>query len=163
MEKISRFFGGNKTETTIDAKNRLCIPAALRKQLGHEAMESFVIEPGPKRSIILFPKDVFVSVIEPDRLRLPEDEETFQMLNEVAALSSFSELDSQGRIMLTLIQLQYAEIEKEIVVVGRGDRIQVWDKANYYRSLGDPVKSFSSEKYFNFQKRIEEYKEKDRT
>ena len=47
------------------------------------------------------------------------------------------ELDSQGRILVPAFLREYADLEKEVVLVGMGNHIEVWSKAKYEQVMSD--------------------------
>lgn len=107
---------------SIDAKNRLFIPAKFREALGDE----FVIFKGPDKCLYIYDKERF-------------DEVSQQFLNHpnrLAQRSFFSSAaeatpDKQGRVTLTAEQLDHANIGKEAVVVGAGKRIEIWNPDDF--------------------------------
>ncbi|MCR4593727.1 MAG: division/cell wall cluster transcriptional repressor MraZ [Clostridiales bacterium] len=109
----------------LDAKNRVFIPARYRDQLS-EGNEEFIIFKGPEKCLYVY------------------DRETFEMISEqfknskdrVAQRSFFSQAvdvqpDKQGRVTLSVDQLEHAGIDKELVIVGAGQRFEIWAAEEY--------------------------------
>ena len=113
---------------TIDAKGRLIVPSKFREQLGDE----FVVTKGGWMA-------VFLCTITPSGksskrsyrhshlpIRMPENSPSFFL-----AGASACEVDRQGRILLPSVLRDFAGLEKEVVLVGVGSRIEIWNKATW--------------------------------
>lgn len=112
----------NRYDHTLDAKNRLFIPAKYRELLGEE----FVIFMGPEKCLYIYDKETF-AVISEQFINHPNRKVSRSFFSQVVDVSP----DKQGRVTLSADQVEHAELEKEAVVVGSGRRIEIWSKANY--------------------------------
>lgn len=111
---------------SIDAKNRMFVPAKLREELG----ESFVIACDIRETCLkAYSLEGWEDYIEPIR-KLPREvaEKALRFLHRTAAQVS---PDSQGRVLLNSALVAHAQIEKNAVVVGCGDYAEIWAEANY--------------------------------
>lgn len=107
---------------SLDTKGRITIPAKFRDELGL----NFVATKGLDNCIFLYPSEEW-NVIEQKLHSLPftkADVRSFARFFFSGA--SELELDKQGRIVLPLNLREYAAIEKEIIVIGVGSRIEIW-------------------------------------
>lgn len=109
---------------TLDAKGRLIVPSKLREGLG----ESFVVTKGLDGCLFAYGLkewDIFA-----DKLRvLPmADKKTRQFTRFFLAGADTVTLDKMGRILLSANHRQYASLDKEVVLVGVGDRVEIWSK-----------------------------------
>jgi MraZ protein len=125
---MSRFRG--RYDYTIDAKGRLNVPAKFRKALSPAADETFVICRGPDRGLRVYPQDAWES-FEDTLAALPSTPETEKMARQLFSTVTDSRLDSQGRIMLSPVQIKIAGIGKEVTLIGRPGYIEVWDTARF--------------------------------
>lgn len=111
----------------IDDKNRLVIPSQYRSSLG----ETFIITRGLEKCLYVYTMSEWQSIV--DKLAsLPftkKDARTFTRSFFSAAASCT--LDTQGRININSNQALYANIEKECVIIGANDRIEIWSKENW--------------------------------
>jgi MraZ protein len=123
----------------IDAKGRIMLPAAFRKQLGESDVYRFVIK-----------KDMYESCLElftidgweqQNRLILknhkPFDPEHRQFLRDFRMGAVEVECDNSGRILIPGRLLKQAGIEKEAVLSGTMDKIEIWSPGKYSDSGGD--------------------------
>lgn len=111
----------------IDDKNRLVIPANYRSSLG----ETFIVTRGLEKCLYVYTNAEWQKIV--DKLAsLPftkKDARTFARSFFSAAASC--NLDRQGRISITPNQTDYAAIDKECVIIGANDRIEIWAKEKW--------------------------------
>lgn len=109
---------------SLDEKGRIIIPSKFREELG----ESFVLTRGLENCLFVYPLVEWNKIVE--RLKkLPftkKDARNFTRFFLSGA--TIVELDKQGRINITSPLLNYASLEKECVIVGVNDRIEIWSK-----------------------------------
>lgn len=107
----------------VDEKGRLAVPVKFRAELAHGA----VITRGLDSSLFLFPKKEWDKLA--DKLAgLPlgqSNSRAFARLMLAGAMDV--ELDKQGRVILPEYLRQYAGLEKEVVVAGLLNRLELWD------------------------------------
>lgn len=111
----------------IDDKNRLVIPAGYRSVLG----EKFIVTRGLEKCLYVYTEAEWQRIV--DKLSsLPftkKDARVFVRSFFSAAASC--NLDSQGRINITSQQVSYADINKECVIIGANDRLEIWSKESW--------------------------------
>ena len=107
---------------SIDDKGRLIIPSKFRNDLGDE----FVITRGIENCLFAYPKENWEKIV--NKLEtLPftkKDARTFTRFFLSGA--TVAEFDKQGRINITSPLISYANLTKECVVIGTGDRLEIW-------------------------------------
>ncbi len=112
---------------SIDAKGRLIIPAKFRELLG----DSFVVTRGFDGCLFVFAQEGW-DRFEEKLNSLPMDKpETRQIVRFFMAGANDVEVDKQGRILLPATLIRYAEIDKEAVIAGVGNRIEIWNKQKW--------------------------------
>ena len=112
---------------TIDAKGRLIIPSKFRELLGEE----FVLTRGLDGCLYIYPMDEWES-FEMKLRSLPltnKNARTFSRFFVAGATTC--ELDRQGRILVPQTLREFAGLEKEVVLTGNLDRIEIWSKDNW--------------------------------
>lgn len=118
-------------EATVDAKGRFLLPAGLKKQMP-EGTATLVINRGMDECLWMYLLDDWKKV--EDRLREvnPYDSRENRMVRKaLIAGAVYVEFDSAGRINLPKILSDYAGLDKDIVLAGDIDKIEVWDKTKY--------------------------------
>lgn len=133
---------------SIDAKGRLIIPSKFREILG----PNFVITRGMDQCIFGYPMSEWKQVEE--KLKsLPftkKDARAFTRFFFSGAQES--ELDKQGRVNIPANLRNYAKLEKDCVVIGVSNRIEVWSQSVWEEYYSDSESSFEeiSEELLDF-------------
>ncbi len=109
---------------TLDQKGRVIIPARLREGLG----DSFIITRGLDGCIFVYHRDEW-SRIEQKVKELPltrSDARAFARYLFSGAAEV--EIDRQGRVLIPQGLRDYAAIEKEVMIIGVSNRVEVWSE-----------------------------------
>ncbi|MDP4085419.1 MAG: division/cell wall cluster transcriptional repressor MraZ [Bacillota bacterium] len=109
---------------SIDNKGRLIVPSKFRDNLG----EMFIITRGLDQCLFGYPLTEW-EILEDKLKGLPltkKDARAFTRFFFSGATES--ELDKTGRINIPIPLLQYAKLEKECVIIGVSNRIEIWSK-----------------------------------
>jgi MraZ protein len=113
---------------SLDAKNRLNVPAKFRPAFSDGVVLAKALEP----CVAIWAPASFEAWTESFLSNLnPVSKERRSLTRYFAGNSWDAELDSAGRVTLTGPLLKHAGISKEIVVVGNLDHIEVWDRARW--------------------------------
>ena len=125
---------------TIDEKNRIIIPAKFRGELGKE----FIVTRGIENCLFVYSLDNWAKIT--DKLSsLPftkKDARTFNRFFMSGATNV--ELDKQGRVNVTAPLIDYANIVKDCVIIGTGDRLEIWSQ-ELWNSFFDSTKDSMSD------------------
>ena len=108
----------------IDAKGRLAIPARLREELG----AAFYVTIGLEHSLMILTEAGFAAIVEKMR-GLPMAEA--QKLRFFFSNALRCEPDKQGRILLPQELRRYANLGENAVILGFGDKAEIWDADTY--------------------------------
>ena len=111
----------------IDAKGRLIIPARFRELLGEE----FILTKGLDGCLSIYPMDAW-DAFETKLRALPltnKNARTFTRFFVAGATNC--ELVRQGRILVPQTLREFAGLEKEVVLTGNLDRIEIWSKEKW--------------------------------
>ena len=112
---------------SIDTKGRLIIPSKFRDILG----EDFVITKGLDGCLFLYPNNEW-KIFEEKLRTLPltnKNARTFTRYFLGSAVDGG--LDKQGRVLISSALREFAGLEKEVVLVGVLDRVEIWDEAKW--------------------------------
>jgi|SRR3972149_7514094 len=127
-------FRGHYTYS-IDNKGRISIPAKLRKHVAPEANDTFIMTKGTSTCIDIYPLDQWQK-IEEKLLQLnsfnPEEAKFIRMFSQYATDGT---LDTQSRILIPQSLIEYARIEKEVLILGALKKIEVWNPVLYEEYL----------------------------
>jgi MraZ protein len=112
-------------EHSLDAKNRLSIPARFRAAFS----SGTVLAKDPETCVAIWTADAHEQIIERALGALNPISADYRRVSRFYQGNSFDiELDASGRVTLPPPLLSHAGIEKEVVVVGVGDHLEVWSK-----------------------------------
>jgi len=104
----------------IDAKGRLFIPAKLREELG----ATFHVTIGQDHCLSVYSDESWNAFM--DELKTKSYSEV-KRLRPVFANAADCEPDGQGRILIPAKLRQYAALDKEVVVIGSFNRVEIWN------------------------------------
>ena len=114
-------------DNTLDAKNRLTIPAKLRKSLADGVVVALQRDAEHCVSIWCAADfDLYVESLLEGMHPLSEDYGKIERFFN--AYSSELDLDAAGRVMMPAKLLEAAGLGKEVAVIGAGKRLEVWDR-----------------------------------
>ena len=111
---------------TIDAKGRLIVPAKLREQLG----EAFVITNGNNGCLNIYTEEAWETFLEKLQA-LPGNGDKRKIVRAFVSKASVVEIDKQGRILIPTALREHAGLNKDVVLAGAIDKIEVWDKGRW--------------------------------
>lgn len=118
---------------SVDAKNRIRIPSKLKSDMGLGSSEKYtvVFQNGTKGCVCVYTEEQVNAVYE--KLKdIPEyDEARSEAKRQYLAGFENAESDPQGRVVLPLRFRKFAGIQKDIVICGAGDHLEIWADSSY--------------------------------
>lgn len=125
---------------TLDPKGRIIIPAAFREILSSNySLKLIFVNDAFDRCLCAYPVDEWNRLME----KVKEKPQTLDALRyfmrRVIGSAIECEIDKQGRVLIPLALRVDAGLNTEIVIVGQGNRIEVWDKKEF-ENVADPSK-----------------------
>ena len=107
---------------TIDEKGRMIIPAKFREELG----PNFIVTRGIESCLFVYSYENWTKITN-KLSSLPFTQKDARVFNRFFLSGATElELDKQGRINLPTPLVQYASLTKDCVVIGTGDRLEIW-------------------------------------
>jgi MraZ protein len=150
---MNGFFFSGSTNAKIDEKGRFVLPQEMRYGLVEDGKCEFVIGLGLGGCLAIYRKSAIQKIVE-----------RFQKMQNVPQYQKFftlffstlhpTECDKVGRISLPTNLKNAIGIQKEVVVAGVMDKIELWPKEVYERNLRDLLEGKSPD--FNLAKMTEE-------
>jgi MraZ protein len=139
---MTQFIG--EFECKLDPKGRLMLPAGLKKQLSPDAQDRFVINRGFEKCLVLYPLNEWKIISdEVNQLNLYAKKNR-EFARYFFRGASELTLDTTNRLLLPKTLLEYASIEKDLVLFAYSNRIEVWSKSNYDLMLNDEPEDFAN-------------------
>ena len=111
----------------MDAKGRLVLPAKFRSQLGMD----LTVTKGLNRCLWLFPEETWQRVSEQLTAETLGSPDTLALQRFFLGSAADAGPDEQGRVLLPPLLREYAGIEREVVTVGMGARLEVWSRERW--------------------------------
>jgi MraZ protein len=114
---------------TLDAKNRLTIPAKFRAQLADGVV---LAKDTDQPCMAVWTPGDYDAHIERSLAAWHPLSQDHQNMRRFLNMNSFdTELDSAGRVMVPDFLREHAKLTKQAVVTGAGDRLEVWDRETF--------------------------------
>lgn len=110
---------------TLDAKNRLFIPAKFRELLG----ENFAISRINEKCLLLFSEEGWMQYTDALLNGVPAD--TKRIARKVFSKTTYATPDAQGRVIIPAKLCELAELKKNAVIVGVGNHAEIWSEDNW--------------------------------
>lgn len=130
---------------TIDAKGRLIIPAKFRDALG----EGFIVTKGFDGCLFVYDSTEWNTFEEKLRNLPLANKEARKLVRFFLAGAAEAEVDKQGRILIPNVLREYADLEKDVVLIGVGNRVEIWSRSRYqddatYEDIDDIAETLES-------------------
>ena len=111
----------------IDSKNRINIPAPLRKQFSNKDKKTFVVTRGIDSCAWIYPITEWKK-IQSELQQLSSLSKTNRIfLRNHLRHANILKYDSQGRFVLPQSLIEYASIKKDITIIGVLNKIEIWN------------------------------------
>ncbi len=143
-------FFTSEYESKLDAKGRLVLPARIKAQLP-EGSNELVVRRGFEQCIIIYPMVEFKKVFSKISALNEFNEEFRKLQRNFFSGTATVELDNIGRFVIPKNMLAYAQLDKDVILVGTGNKVEVWNPSIYEKHIiQDPGElSKLAEKYLN--------------
>lgn len=123
----------------LDAKGRIILPARFRDDLA----EGLVLTKGQDRCLVVWPRAEFDAYAEKLRANAQANAQV-RAMTRVFFSSAFDEsVDAQGRLTIPPVLRDYADLDRELTVVGADTRIEIWSSPRWDAYLGEHEESFA--------------------
>jgi MraZ protein len=114
-------------DATIDDKGRVRLPAKFRALLG----DNFIVSQGTDSCLCVYPEETW-QALTGDVTKLGTlDMDVINFRRSLFANSVEGDFDAAGRVLLPIRQRKYANLTKELVVIGNFDYFEIWDSETW--------------------------------
>jgi MraZ protein len=127
-------------EHALDAKHRLTIPAKFRGALANGVVlaASAELEAGAPRTVSVWTAEAYDEFTRSSLADLnPSSPKARELKRFFYNTSHDTELDSANRVMIPANLMKYAGLDKEVVVTGSGECLEVWDRQRHAQNFED--------------------------
>lgn len=112
---------------TIDAKGRLIIPSKFREALG----DTFVVTKGLDGCLFVYDNTEWTAFEEKLKSLPITNKDARKFTRFFLAGAAEVEVDKQGRILVPNVLREFAELNKDVVLIGVASRIEIWSKERF--------------------------------
>ncbi|WP_048331507.1 MULTISPECIES: division/cell wall cluster transcriptional repressor MraZ [Bizionia] len=131
-------------ECKVDAKGRLMLPAALKKQLAPALQNGFVL----KRAVFqpcleLYPMAEWEALMQKVNKLNRFKKKNNDFIRRFTAGVKIIEVDATGRLLIPKDLVAFADISKEIVMSSAINIVEIWDKDKYEQAIDDATGDFA--------------------
>ena len=131
-------------ECKVDAKGRLMLPAALKKQLSPVLQNGFVL----KRAVFqpcleLYPMSEWQALMNKVNKLNRFKKKNNDFIRRFTAGVKMVEVDAAGRLLIPKDLVVFANISKDIVVSSAINIVEIWDKEKYEQAIDDATVDFA--------------------
>lgn len=112
---------------TIDTKGRLIIPSKFRETLGEE----FVVTKGLDGCLFVYDNAEWTAFEEKLKALPITNKDARQFVRFFLAGAAAVEVDKQGRILVPGVLREFAQLEKEVVLIGVASRVEIWSRERW--------------------------------
>lgn len=132
-------------ECKADAKGRLMISSAFKKQLSPILQEGFVLKRAVFQSCLeLYPMQEWNEVMRKMNALNRFVKKNNDFIRRFTAGVKVVELDASGRLLIPKDLCQFASIKKQVVLSSAINIIEIWDKDSYEQTIDDAAMNFAS-------------------
>lgn len=131
-------------ECKVDAKGRLMLPAAIKKQLLPSLQNGFVL----KRAVFqpcleLYPMTEWEALMQKMNKLNRFKKKNNDFIRRFTAGVKMVEVDSTGRLLIPKDLMGFSGISKDIVVSSAINIVEIWDKDKYEQAIDDAAEDFA--------------------
>lgn len=125
---MSEFVFQGESALTLDGKGRVTVPARFRDALGALCTGQMTVTKHPSRCLLLFPRPAWAE-FRGKLMQLPMDAEGWRRLFLGGAMDV--DMDAGSRVLLSPELRAWAGLDRELMLVGMGSRMEIWDRERY--------------------------------
>ena len=126
-EKWVMFMFIGEYHHSIDDKGRLIIPSKFREELG----DNFIITRGIENCLFVYSMENWNKITSKLETLPFTKKDARQFMRFFLSGATTAEFDKQGRTNITTPLISYAKLQKDCVIIGTGDRLEIWSLENW--------------------------------
>ncbi len=127
---------------SLDGKSRMALPARLRDTVQQVSFGKLVLTIDMReKCLMLYPLPEWekVQATLTGLANVRSEVRTLQRL--LIGHATDLDLDAQGRVLIPRLLRDYAQLDKKLILLGQGNKVEIWDEARWNARLGDWLES----------------------
>ncbi len=134
-----------KYSHNIDEKGRVILPASFRKALEKQGASNEIIITGMNKCLSAYTRQEWEKSVEKMKQIAEVNPEAEYIIRRMCADAAECSIDEQGRLNIPLNLKEYGGLKKEVVTVGRMNKLEIWDKGLWETEYQKMVETSMSE------------------
>jgi MraZ protein len=127
------------SELVLDAKGRVAVPARHREELTSPSSGRVVITADHGGCLLIYPLATW-EPIQAELMRLSSFDDRIRSLQRLlVGHADDVELDAAGRILIPPALRRYAGLDKRVVLVGQGQKLELWDEVKWQAQIAQTI------------------------
>lgn len=122
----------------VDEKGRLIIPSKIREEIG----DTFVLTRGLDNCLFVYPMEEWNHIIAKYK-ELPNTKDARNFMRFFLSGATECSFDKQGRINISAPLMKYAGLERECIIIGVNDRLEIWSNERWNNFMETNESEFS--------------------
>ena len=118
---------------SLDAKGRLAIPARHRDALAKLAGNALVLTAHPHRCLLLYPAPAWGPIRDKVLAGSSLEQHSALLKRLLVGFARDEEMDAAGRVLIAPELRSFAQLEKQVHLVGQGDHFELWSDAGWQK------------------------------
>ena len=140
-------------ECKMDAKGRVLLPAKIKARMPDSSKHEFYLSCGFEPCLIIYTKEEYTKVYERFSTLSFFNQEQRTLQRNFFRKTMEVEMDNLGRFLIHKRWGEYAKLEREILIVGAGNVLEIWNPDVYDKYIIDTPEEYSAlaEKHLDVQ------------
>ena len=118
---------------SLDAKGRLAIPARHRDALAKLAGSTLVLTAHPHSCLLIYPAPAWDPIRDKVLAGSSLEQHSALLKRLLVGFARDEEMDSAGRVLIAPELRNFAQLEKQVHLVGQGDHFELWSDAGWQK------------------------------
>ena len=123
---------------TLDEKGRIILPSKIRFELG----ENFIVTRGLDNCLYVYSEDGWNNIINKYK-ELPNIKDARNFMRFFLSGATQNNTDKQGRLNISQSLIKYASLNRECIISGVNDHLEIWSEENWNRFMEENEESFT--------------------
>ncbi len=123
---------------TLDEKGRIILPSKIRFELG----ENFIVTRGLDNCLYVYSEDGWNNIINKYK-ELPNTKDARNFMRFFLSGATQNNTDKQGRLNISQSLIKYASLNRECIIIGVNDHLEIWSEENWNRFMEENEESFT--------------------
>ncbi|SEF88895.1 division/cell wall cluster transcriptional repressor MraZ [Nitrosomonas ureae] len=119
------------TQLSLDAKGRLAIPARYRSELMSTCSGHLIVTVDPSKCLLIYPQPAWEPIEQKLNNLSSFDTVTRNLQRLLVGNACDVDMDAAHRILISPPLRQFAGLSKDVVLVGQGTKLELWDEAQW--------------------------------